>query len=221
VSAPVSGAGSGVAGVAGVDVSGHQASVNWAALARRGSAFAYVKATEGTTYRNPRFAAQRRGARAAGLLTGSYHYARPTASTGAAQARYFVANGGARAADGRTLPGALDLEKAAQGDPCYGRTPEQLVAWIRDFTVTYRDLTGRQAVIYVTAEWWDRCTGAEPSFASTNPLWLYDHDGSMGPFPSGWRSPLLWQHAVRDGLDRNVFRGSAADLQLWASRPRE
>ncbi len=34
------------------------------------------------------------------------------------------------------------------GDTCYGRTPSQMVGWIRDFLDRYEERTGRQAVIY-------------------------------------------------------------------------
>ena len=37
----------------GMDVSGHQGSVDWAAAWNAGARFAYTKATEGTGYTNP------------------------------------------------------------------------------------------------------------------------------------------------------------------------
>ncbi len=209
--------------VAGIDVSAHQVRVDWARHRREGVRFVWIKATEGTTWRSPRFAAQRTGARQVGILTGAYHYARPANSSGTAQARAFVAGGGGWMPDGRTLPGALDLEEntgsTAGGDPCHGLPPARMVAWVRDFTTTYRALTGRDAVIYVKAELWDRCTGASRQFADTNPLWLYDHDGGPEPLPAGWRRPTVWQSGIRDGLDRNVFHGSLEELLTWARTP--
>jgi hypothetical protein len=50
------------------------------------------------------------GATNAGLIRGGYHFARPDVSSGATQANYFLAHGGGWSADGRTLPGALDIE---------------------------------------------------------------------------------------------------------------
>ncbi|MFN8077964.1 MAG: GH25 family lysozyme [Kineosporiaceae bacterium] len=209
--------------VSGIDVSAYQPHLDWARQRRGGVRFVWIKASEGTTWRSPHHAAQRAGARAAGLYTGSYHYARPLGSTGAAQARALLAAGGGWSADGRTLPGALDLEEntgdAAGGDPCYGLSPARMLAWIRDFTTTYRHLTGRDALIYVTAGWWNRCTGADTTLAGSNPLWLYDHDGPAGPLPSGWTRPTVWQSGVRDGLDRNTFFGTEAQLRAWAVGP--
>lgn len=208
--------------VEGVDVSAYNPRVDWTALHRDGVRFAWVKASEGTTWSSPRFTAQWAGARAAGLLTGAYHYARPANSPGAAQARHFVRTGGAWTADGRTLPGALDLERntgtAGGGDPCYGLTPTRMVAWIRDFVTTYRDLTGRAPVIYVQTPWWIECTGNDTTLAADSPLWLYDHEAPEEPLPAGWPSTLVWQYGVREGLDRNVFHGDEAALRRWALR---
>lgn len=203
--------------VEGIDVSAHQPTVDWTRWAGEGVAFAYIKASEGSTWTNTYFAAQRKGARAVGLYTGSYHYALPGSASGAAQAEHFVDSGGGWTADGRTLPGALDLEQNPRdpADPCYSRTPEQIVAWVRDFTDTYRDLTGRNAVIYVKAPWWKQCAGGDTSFAA-NPLWLYDHDAPMGPLPAGWTRPTIWQYGI-ETVDRNVFLGSDADLARWAA----
>ncbi|MEX5712263.1 GH25 family lysozyme [Parafrankia sp. FMc6] len=49
-----------------------------------------IKASEGTGYRNPRFATWWAAAGRAGLARGAYHYARPSRSAGAAEADYFV-----------------------------------------------------------------------------------------------------------------------------------
>ena len=43
-------------GVLGIDVSSWQGTVDWTAQAAAGKRFAYVKATEGTRYKNPYFA---------------------------------------------------------------------------------------------------------------------------------------------------------------------
>ena len=92
-------------GVEGVDVSSYQRTVGWSGLYRRGVRFAYVKATEGRTYRNPYFHTQYLGAYRAGMSHGAYHFAIPNISGGSTQASYFVAHGGGWSADGRTLPG--------------------------------------------------------------------------------------------------------------------
>lgn len=70
----------------GNDVSSHQGTVDWNSWKSKGVTFAYIKATEGTTYTNSDFSALYTGATNAGLIRGSYHFAHPESSTGAAQA---------------------------------------------------------------------------------------------------------------------------------------
>jgi len=54
--------------VQGIDVSHHQGEIDWARLAGPRVRFAYIKASEGATFRDPRFVANWRGA--ATLLPG-------------------------------------------------------------------------------------------------------------------------------------------------------
>ncbi|GAA2630958.1 hypothetical protein GCM10009863_53250 [Streptomyces axinellae] len=96
----------------GHDVSSYQGAVDWRSAHAKGARFVYVKATEGTGYRNPRFRQQYDGAESAGILRGAYHFARPATSSGEKQAAYFVRRGGDWEADGETLPPAVDLEAA-------------------------------------------------------------------------------------------------------------
>lgn len=205
-------------GVAGIDVSRYQPTVDWQGLVSSGHRFVYVKATEGNSHVSPTHAEQRKAARDIGLLQGGYHYARPSQSSGVLQARFFVNNGGAWSPDGRTLPGALDLEFAETGDRCHGLNPTQMAAWVREFVGEYERQTGRKPVLYTKAEVWDACTEATTGFGDL-PLWLYAHGALPGTLPSGWGRPTLWQRAVEGDLDRNVFFGSPDQLAAWASSP--
>src|SRR4051794_13713472 len=111
------------AGVRGIDVASYQGNVNWSSWYSKGIRWAYVKATEGTSYTNPYFSSQYTGSYKQGMPRGAPPSPRPDAGTGAGQARYFVAHGGGRSGDGRTLPGALDIEDNYTGGPrCWGNT---------------------------------------------------------------------------------------------------
>ncbi|MGW9432044.1 GH25 family lysozyme, partial [Streptomyces decoyicus] len=145
--------------VSGVDVSSHNGKVRWKSLRKSGVRFAYVKASEGTSYTNPYFAQQYRGSYASGMIHGAYHFALPDHSSGGSQARYFADHGGSWSPDGKTLPGALDMEYNPYGATCYGKSHKSMVSWIHDFVRTYREETGRDAVIYTSTNWWKRCTG--------------------------------------------------------------
>jgi len=200
--------------VEGIDVSSHQGEVDWGSYAAQGKKFAYAKATEGTGYTNPHFAQQYDGSYAAGMVRGAYHFALPNASSGADQANYFVDHGGGWSGDGRTLPGALDVEYNPYGDTCYGMSQDAMAAWIEDFSTTYQARTGRYPVIYTSAQWWNQCAGG--SFADTNPLWVARYADSVGELPSGWLTHTIWQYSS-DPIDQNAFNGSESDLQELAT----
>lgn len=211
--------------VAGIDVSHYQGDIDWSAVAGDGVEFTYIKATEGTTYTDPKFASNYDGSRAAGLIRGAYHFALPDRSSGAAQARFFVNNGGGWRADGQTLPPALDIEFNPYGPKCYGLSPQEMRAWIADFSSTVKKLSGRFPAIYTTTSWWKACTGNHGGFADTNPLWVarWTSSGGPGPLPAGWPAPTLWQYTNRGNVagisgavDRNVFSNSAGRLRALA-----
>ncbi|WP_129309838.1 lysozyme [Streptomyces sp. L2] len=205
----------------GHDVSSHQRNVDWPEARANGSRFVYIKATESTTYRNPYFAEQYGGAGDAGVIRGAYHFARPDRSSGAAQAAFFVRNGGDWQADGQTLPPALDIEYNPY-DPkheCYGLSHGQMVDWIWSFSDEIKRETGRRPVIYTTTHWWDTCTGRSTSFARSHALWIARH-GSRGPgaLPAGWAYWTFWQYDTKGGLpgDQNLFNGSPSRLRTFA-----
>jgi GH25 family lysozyme M1 (1,4-beta-N-acetylmuramidase) len=205
-----------LATVPGIDVSSHQGNVNWSYWWGQGKRFAYVKATEGTGYTNPYFAQQYNGSYNIGMIRGAYHFALPNRSSGATQANYFVDHGGGWSRDGKTLPGALDIEYNPYGATCYGLSQSAMVSWIRSFTNQYKARTGRDAVIYTTTNWWSQCTGNNSSFGSTNPLWIARYNTTPGTLPAGWGFHTFWQY-TSSPIDQNYFNGAQDRLQALAN----
>lgn len=205
----------------GLDVSHWQGSVDWKSVASKGAKFAYIKATEGSSYRDPKFGANYNGSYKAGLIRGAYHYARPDTSSGKKQATFFVAHGGAWSKDGKTLPGALDVEygTASQGGSCYGKSKSAMAKWIKNFTRTYKSKTSRDAVIYTSTSWWKKCVGTSAKLASSNPLWIARYNSSIGDLPSNWKVHTIWQFADSGPLpgDQNKFNGSLSRVKALAN----
>jgi GH25 family lysozyme M1 (1,4-beta-N-acetylmuramidase) len=202
-------------GVLGIDVSSWQRTVNWSAQAAAGKRFAYVKATEGATYKNPYFRSQYDGSYKAGLIRGAYHFARPANGSGKKQAAYFVKNGGGWSADGHTLPGVLDIEYNPYGATCYGLSKTRMTAWIKEFVTEYKRLTRRDAVIYTTTDWWTRCTGNTKAFSRTNPLWLARYSTAPGKLPGSWTWATFWQYSATP-IDQNRFSSTYNRLVVLA-----
>ncbi len=208
-----------VDGLPGLDVSGWQTGIDWNAVRANGAQFAYIKATESTTYQSSEFSDQYVGAYNVGIIRGAYHFATPDTSSGAVQADYFADHGGAWSPDGLTLPGMLDIEYNPYGATCYGLSQGDMVNWIADFVNEYQARTGRWATIYSTTDWWTTCTGNSAAFAGNDPLFVANYNGTPDPLPAGWGFYTFWQYAdsgVFPG-DQDTFSGSYDRLLALAN----
>ncbi|MFD3627617.1 MULTISPECIES: lysozyme [Streptomyces] len=212
-------------GVQGIDVSHWQGGINWSSVRNSGIQFAWMKATEGTGYKDPSFNANYPAAYHAGVIRGAYHFATPNTSSGATQANYFVNNGGGWSRDNLTLPGVLDIEHNPYGAMCYGLSTTQMRNWINDFYNTYKSRTSRDVVIYTTASWWNTCTGHWTGMSSKSPLWVAHWTSAASPtIPSGFPTWTVWQYTstgsvggVAGNVDRNKFNGSRDRLLALAN----
>ncbi|MFG3551522.1 GH25 family lysozyme [Streptomyces sp. NPDC047725] len=212
-------------GVQGIDVSHWQGSINWTSVRNSGIQFAWMKATEGTSYKDSSFNTNYPAAYYAGVIRGAYHFARPDLSSGATQANYFVNNGGGWSRDNMTLPGVLDIEHNPYGAMCYGMSTTQMRTWINDFYNTYKSRTGRDVVIYTTASWWNTCTGYWNGMYDKSPLWVAHWTTASSPtIPSGFPYWTVWQYTstgsvsgVSGSVDRNKFNGTRDRLVALAN----
>lgn len=134
----------------GVDVSDHQGRIDWRAAAQSNVSFAFIKATEGSTYVDPDFAPDLAQARSAGLLVGAYHFF-TLCSPGASQAANFlkIAPPGSTA-----LPPAVDLELSGN---CSARPSlSEVRSQLSDFVKLVAEATSQPVIFYVGASFEQR-----------------------------------------------------------------
>lgn len=222
--------GAAVAAISGPDASSWQhpdgASVNWNQVRDSGQAFAFIKATEGSTgtYVNPHFAADARAIKAAGMYLGTYHYARPTVNTSGDryasatdQAQFYVRTLGAYAGAGN-LPPALDYE-----DETTGLGAADLVNWAQRWLDTVQQLTGRTPIVYAGNWYWSKYLGGSKQFAKY-PLWVAQYTDNPAPTMfGGWSSWTFWQYTdhetlpgIQGKVDVNRFSADSAALARLA-----
>lgn len=189
----------------GLDVSHHQGRIDWESVGEAGIDFAFVKATEGTDWIDPRGQSNWNGARAAGLRVGAYHYYL-LCETGAAQAKHFI---DIVPLSGSALPPVIDLEHAQN---CGLDQPAQEVrAEISVMISKLRRHYGQSPIIYTTNAFYrDWLQGSFPA----NPIWIRDID-TYPRLPDG-REWTIWQYSHRgrvpgiDGeVDLNVMKDGA------------
>ncbi|WP_158088552.1 GH25 family lysozyme [Thermoactinospora rubra] len=206
--------------VTGIDVSHHQADrgvIDWNQVRNSGKSFAFIKATDGNAYSDPTYGRNYAGAKAAALVRGAYHFARPDASANDAirEAQHFVAYAGTHRQAG-DLPPALDMENNG------GLPPVALIAWTRDFLNEVERLTGRVPVLYTSPGFWESSMANTREF-TRYPLWLAHYTTGAPRIPGGWGSYTFWQYTdagsvpgVVGNVDVNRFRGTLSDLQRLA-----
>lgn len=208
-----------VSQTAGIDVSNYQGNVNWSSVASHGAKFTYILATQSTNFTNRYFTEQYNGSYQHGIIRGAYHFAVPSASSGAAQADFFVRHGGGWSKDGKTLPGALDLENIRGYSFCYGLSKSAMGAWIKSFSDEYHKKTSRYPVLYTRTSWWDQCVSSAYDFHNTNPLWIANFNGTSNPLPYHWGVETIWQYADSGSLpgDQDRFNGDASRVRALAN----
>jgi GH25 family lysozyme M1 (1,4-beta-N-acetylmuramidase) len=162
----------------GVDISHWQSgAIDWFKAKAAGVQFAYHKATEHTSYRDPKYAQRRGECALSAVRFGAYHFARPGRSSGAAQARFFLAVALPRPGDLRPV---LDLEDRG------GLSDERLTAWVEQFVAEVVKATGKPPVIYTPF----KLTRDVGCF-----LWMarYNNANALPKIPAPWDRWTIWQ----------------------------
>ena len=190
--------------VRGIDVSHHQGAITWDRVADDGISFAYLKATEGSTFTDPRLTANWAGAKRAGLEVGGYHYF-TLCSPPEAQADHFVATLNALGADRRSLPPVVDLELIGNCDPPPERSA--VLASATTFIERVEAATGRKVVVYFHPDF-----EAKYSLVDALDRRLWVRRVGPTPPPGEW---WMWQRS-----DRTRVAGIATPVDLDVRRER-
>jgi hypothetical protein len=164
-----------------------------------GMDFCFVKATEGTSYVNPKMRAQADHARAAGRVVGFYHFLRPGSMR--AQARYFVDKCASRHGD----PLWADWEDS--GVSCADKD-----AFLRE-VARLRGDTHKVGLYCNTDFWLHRDTTSYCGDA----LWIAVYNGRPGH--PGIRHKWLFHQYTSDPIDTNLGAFASRDaLRTWSTQ---
>jgi GH25 family lysozyme M1 (1,4-beta-N-acetylmuramidase) len=177
----------------GIDVSHWQGTIDWAKVRAAGKKFAYIKASEHTSFVDDKYQTNRSRAKSAGLKVGAYHFARPNIGTtdAYAEADHFIET--ADWTSGELRP-VLDLEDTG------GLSSSALQTWVKAFLQRIHDRTGVRAVIYVSPSFWSTKMGNSNWFAKNGyeVLWIAHWTTAKSPsVPAeswGGKSWTFWQY---------------------------
>ena len=193
--------------VAGVDLSAHNGIVDFDSLAAAGINFAYLKASEGISFRDPSFALNYAKGRRAGLALGAYHFFRFDCD-GRRQAMNLLA---ATDSCRLTLPLVIDIEE--WGNPVEVAT-DVVIGRLQTMEAMLRG-AGHRVMFYTNKNGYWRFV--RPAFPEPPHPLLWICSFTDPPLAGGnW---ALWQHSHRgrvpgvpSAADLNTFNGSYAEF---------
>lgn len=188
-----------------IDVSNVNGNVDFTAIKRAGIPAAFMKATEGLSFNDGRFAGFRKAAAAAGVRIGAYHFARPDRQpySPEQEADHFCKVVGTV---GRTdLRPVLDFEVNAAH-----LTAAEKIDWARKFNQRVKKRLGQIPIFYSYAALIHELADAFPFEKPIgNGLWLAAYgrnDGTPYPVmtPPPWKKVVAHQFTSRGRLAGHV-----------------
>jgi GH25 family lysozyme M1 (1,4-beta-N-acetylmuramidase) len=211
----------------GIDVSHWQGTINWTKVAAAGKKFAIIKATDGQVqsdgklYVDPLYATNHSQAKAAGLWTGAYHFARPGTNAGdaVAEADHFASV--MKLGAGDLIP-ALDLEDSG------GMSVANLQTWVTRFVDEVTAKIGIRPMIYTSPSFWKNNMGDTRKLADAGykTLWIAHWGVSAPTVPAsnwgghGW---TFWQYTsdgtvagITTRVDLDRFNGLDLTPQAYS-----
>lgn len=160
----------------GVDISSYQANVDMEKLKEQNIRFVYIKATEGSTLQDDKFAVNWANAEKAGLPSGAYHFF-SFDSPGSTQAENFIKTVGDDL-KGRLLP-TVDVEyygDKKENPPAKNDVVRELTAFLQALEAHY----GTKPMIYTGSEIYEK--------------YLQDFSGTYKMWISSFYTPLSWNY---------------------------
>lgn len=195
--------------VYGIDVSRHQGEIDWEAL-KKGNhpdapiSFVYVKASEGSDFKDKKFEQNFENARKHGFMRGAYHYF-STTSSGVSQANLFISMVKLRSGD---LPPVLDIEEKPKNKKKY---IEEVKIWLKKVEEHY----GVKPIVYASSKYKKKYL--DDPFFKEYPSWVAHY---YIPELTDGEEWLMWQctdigviPGIKEKVDINIFNGTEKQLK--------
>lgn len=199
--------------VRGVDVSFYQGDINWNVLAKQGISFAFIKATEGSSFLDEKFKENYENAIKTDLKIGAYHFF-SFDSNGNTQADNFIKNVPKK---DDMLPPVVDIE--FYGDK-YKNVPdiEETQKQLQILLDRLEEYYGKKAIIYATYKSYNLYI---MNNFKDNYIWI--RDVFFRPSLRDNRDWTFWQYTDKvklegyngkeSKIDMNVFNGNSEEFR--------
>jgi lysozyme len=195
--------------VKGIDISHWQGNIDIQKLKDQGNAFLIAKATDGTSYVDPKYSRNKEEAKKAGLIFGSYHWLKISQDIDA-QVEHFVKVTGKKQPG--ELPPVIDWEPDKDTKSV---GVAQTKARLLEFLQKLEAIHGVAPIIYASPGFLDAY--GDLSAFSRFPLWIAHYGVGHPRIPRAWPTYTIWQYTDKNGLDLNLFNGSMDRLKKLSS----
>jgi lysozyme len=196
----------------GIDVAHYDGTIDWAQVKASGRAFAFAKATEGTTNVDSQFATNWPAMQQHGVVRSAYHFFHANMDP-VTQANHFLSVMGTLAAG--DLPPTLDLEV----------TDNEAAATITANMITWLDAvaaaTGTKPILYSSPSFIGGTLGSPAGLEQHATLWVANWGVSCPDVPSPFTAFAFWQTSSTGtvpgvsgsgNVDLDEFNGDMAAL---------
>lgn len=201
----------------GIDVSRHQGSIDWARVKAAGVNYCFIKATEGSSWKDNRFDFNWGECQDHGIIRGAYHFFRPNAPISRQVDNLVSSVGKLEKGD---LPPVLDAEVPQSWRRF---SLKKRIAMVEDWMKGVEDGLGIQPILYLSPSFADDIMQNAAEMEKYM-LWLAHYTRNSNPrVPRPWSSDgwTFWQYSETgrvDGItantvDLNRFQGSLEDLK--------
>jgi len=201
--------------VKGIDVSAYQGEINWSQMEEHAINFAFIKATEGSSFVDEKFSYNWQEAMKTNLRVGAYHFFSYD-SSGKTQAENFI---NTVPKENASLPPVIDVEfygNKEKNPPEHSQVKRELQTMIDLLEKHY----GQPIILYTTQKAYDLYI--VNSFKD-NDIWI--RNVFTEPSLRDNRHWTFWQYTDKEKLagyngeekfiDMNVFHGSRAEFKAY------
>ncbi|MBQ7041531.1 MAG: hypothetical protein IJN66_02330 [Muribaculaceae bacterium] len=192
--------------ISGIDISAHNGDIDFIKIAQSGIDFVFIKATEGATFKDPRFHSNYNKALKSGLKVGAYHFFRFN-TDGYLQALNILHSLKGKHLD---LPIAIDIEEYTNDR----NTPtEYIISQISTLINTFKN-NNLPFIFYTNKNGYTRfikgnfdeyplwiCSFSNPPISEKWQFWQYSHKGTI--------------KGVFGNIDLNTYNGTNEDWNKW------
>lgn len=197
--------------IKGIDVSHYQGDISWDKVKNDNVSFAFIKATEGATFRDKKYIKNYKNAKKNGIVVGAYHFYKAS-STPFDQFKNFSK---VVKKEGLDLPPVIDLEYHTNNSLRDPKNKDKFIKNLKIFNKMIIDHYGVAPIFYTNIYFYNNLLKND----FDNLLWICDYSKNSPEYISKGKW-VFWQHSytgkvngIKNTVDLNVFHSDTSEFK--------